>query len=107
MRSVPIIRLRRMLLDETRFSGIVGFADGEHEMAYTFKKQNAKLIGVYRGGQFVCWLEQGSHRKTGLSTKRETFWSCVLNGVEIKASSLTSTKQRIEGKADIKTGRPI
>ena len=74
---------------------------------FTYEKSNAKLIKVMKDGAFIGWLTQQSHRNTGLNTERYTYWTIQIDGVEISATTLTKAKQKIEGKADLKTGRPI
>jgi hypothetical protein len=61
----------------------------------TYEKHSAKLVKVLKGGAFAGWLEQSSHRNTGLNSERHTYWSGLVHGAHVSAATLTGLKAKI------------
>lgn len=65
-------------------------------MAITYERNSPKLIKVVADGAFAGWLEQGSHKPTGLRSKRYTYWSGIIAGHDISAPTISAAKKKVE-----------
>jgi hypothetical protein len=63
----------------------------------TFHKNSDKLVQVKINGRHAGWLDRGTHKKDGMtgSRSRYHFWAGLINGVNVRATSLTSAKAKI------------
>lgn len=64
-------------------------------MSVTFKKATPKLIGIYRDGLFLAWLEKSARRTSGLNSTYFTFWETEISGKRVWDTSLRSVKAKI------------
>lgn len=59
-----------------------------------FERVSPKLVKVVKCGTFAGWLEQDTRRTTGLHSERFTFWSGLVSGNAVSATTLTSAKAK-------------
>lgn len=64
----------------------------------TFHKNSPKLVQVKVNGQHAGWLDRRTAKKDGMTGPRSRyhFWSGVVSGVDVRATSLTGAKAKVQ-----------
>ena len=62
----------------------------------TYTRQSRNMVRVDRDGAFSCWISRETHKPTGLHAKRHNVWAALIAGREVRSTTLTQAKQKIE-----------